>query len=205
MPSRLVNLRKTLEWRDFGTPRHSSDPAPGTVATAAQMRATHRHAVNAEVVPGTRPPQYRLKDDVTITVILQSGQVFVNDWVFRQPPSVQASILHHEQGHYDLVALFCRDMFIDLMALKPQTFANGTAITNAINGLFRTYDSMIASVHGPYDDSTQHGRNAAQQQRWDRIIQAAFTQTRNPPVHAPDGTSYKVPLRDCLNNAGVRI
>ena len=205
MPSRLVNLRKTLTWRDFGTPRPGPDPAPGVVATAAQMRATHQHTVNGEAVPGTHPPQYRLKDNVTITVILQSAQIFVNAWVFRQPSSFQDAVLHHEQGHYDLVALFCRDLFIDLMALKTQTFARGADLMSAINGVFGTYDPLIAAVHGPYDTDTRHGRNAQQQQRWDGIIQRAFTTPRTPAVTAPDGTPYKVPLLDCLRSAGVTI
>jgi hypothetical protein len=205
MPSQLFNLRKTLTWRDFGTPRPGPDPAPGAVATAAQMRATHQHTVNGEVVPGTRPPHYRLKDDVTITVVLLPAQIFVNAWVLRQPTSFQDAVLHHEQGHYDMVALFCRDMFIDLMALKSRTFARGADLTSAITGIFRTYDRLIAAVHGPYDTDTRHGRNPEKQQRWDGIIQRAFTQPRNPPVTAPDGTAYKVPLLDCLRGAGITV
>ena len=205
MPSRLVNLRRTLTWRDFGSPRPGPDPAPGVIATAAQMRVTHRHTVNGEQVPGTRPPQFRLKDDVTIDVILQPAQIFVNAWVMRQPQSFQDAVLHHEQGHYDMVALFCRDMFIELMALKTQTFSSGSALMNAINGIFSSHDSLIAAVHTPYDNDTQHGRNAQKQQRWDGFIQTAFTQARNPPVSAPDGTPYKVRLDDTLRAAGIPL
>ena len=109
MASELINLRRTLTWGDFGNPRRGPDPAPGVVATAAQTRATHSHTINSEMVPGTRPPSFRLRDNVTVSVVLQPNQMFVNAWVLRQPVSFQDSILHHEQGHYDLVALFCRD------------------------------------------------------------------------------------------------
>src|SRR5512138_3263405 len=120
MSSQIVNLRRSLSWSDFGNPRPGPDPAGNTIATAAQTRATHAHTVNSEVVPGTRPHTFRLSDNVTITVTLQRNQMFVNAWVFRQSSTFQDTILHHEQGHYDLVALFCRDMFIDIMALKTQ-------------------------------------------------------------------------------------
>ena len=205
MPSRLVNLRRALSWSDFGQPRPGADPPPGVVATAAQTRATHSHSMNVEMVPGTRPPAYRLGDSVTVTVMLQQGQMFVNAWVFRQSSSFQDTILHHEQGHYDLVALFCRDMFIELMDLKTQTFPRGNAPVQAAQQILTRYDRLIASVHTLYDNDAKHGRVPAQQTRWDGFIQSAFTQSRNPPVSAPDGTPYKVPLLDCLRSGGVSI
>lgn len=205
MASKLVNLKRTLAWKDFGAPKPGADPAPGVIATAAQVRATHAHTMNGEVVPGSKPQQFRLKDSVTVTVTLLSNEMFVNAWVLRQPKDFQDKILHHEQGHYDLVALFCRDLFIDLMAIKDQTFSNGSALKNAVDAVFKVYDPMIKAVHKPYDDDTKHGRDDAKQKKWDGIIQKAFTTPRSPAVTAPDGTAYKMPLADCLKSAGVKI
>ncbi len=205
MPSRLVNLRRQLTWSDFGTPRPGPDPQPGVHATAAQTRATYRQVINAEYIEGTNPHEFRLKDDVVITVILQTHSVFVNAWVFRRPTSFQDDVLHHEQGHYDFVALFCRDMFIDIMALKQQTFPRPQDVLTAVQQIFRQYDPLIAGVHDPYDVATEHGLLPAQQQRWDGFISTAFTQVRNPPVSAPDGTPYKTPLLDVLNAGGVHL
>ena len=205
MASQLNNLRKTLQWSDFGAPRPGQGPAPGVVATAAQTRATHSHSVNAEAIPGTHPPSFRLSNSVTISVILQRSQMFVNAWVFQQPQTFQDDLLHHEQGHYDLVALFCRDMFIDIMALKTQTFSSANAVLQAVQQIFGRYDPLIAAVHTPYDNDAQHGRVPAQQRRWDGFIQTAFTTPRNPPVSAPDGATYKVPLLDTLRAGGVQI
>lgn len=205
MPSKLSNLIRALRWSDFGTPRPSQDPPPGVPTTGAQTRATYQRSINVEHVPQSNPPQFRLKDDVAITIILQPNQMFVNDWVFRQPQAFQDSLLHHEQGHYDLVALFCRDMFIEIMAVKAQTFGVGGAVLNAVTPIFQRFDGPIAAVHALYDNDAQHGRNAPQQQRWDNIIQRAFTTPRNPPMQAPDGTAYKIPLLDCLRSNGVAI
>jgi hypothetical protein len=205
MASQLSNLRRTLTWNDFGTPVRGPDPAAGVVATAAQTRATHSHSINSENVPGSSPAQFRLQDSVTLSVILQRNQMFVNAWVFRRPQTFQDTLLHHEQGHYDLVALFCRDMFIEIMAVKPQTFASNNAVMQAVEPIMTRFDALIAAVHTPYDNDAQHGRNVTQQQRWDAFIQSAFTTPRDPPMSAPDGAAYKTPLAGVLRAGGVQI
>ena len=205
MPSRLVNLQKTLAWSDFGKPRSSTAPAPGVVAVAAQMRVTHRHTINGEAVPGSKPTRARLKDDVVVEIVLQPAQIFVNDWVMQQPQAFQDAVLHHEQGHYDMVALLCRDMFIELMALKTQTFANGREMNAAIDKVLQSHDALIKAVHTPYDNATKHGRDSAQQQQWDGFFRTAFTQSRSPAETAPDGTPYRVRLDTVLRGAGISL
>lgn len=205
MASRLNGLQRTLTWQDFGAPRPGNPPAPGQTGTAAQTRARPSRTIFAEHVPGTQPPQFRLRDDATITVDLDRAQTFVNQWALNRPAPFPTDLLHHEQGHYDLVALFCRDMFIELMQVKSQTFPNPQGVMTAAQGIFSRFDGFIANVHAPYDAATNHGLIAQQQQRWDGFIQSAFTTLRNPPVNAPDGTPYKVPLVDVLRQNGVPI
>ncbi len=159
--------------------------------------------MNVEMVPGSHPHAFRLQDTVNVSVILQQSQMFVNDWVFRQPQQFQDDMLHHEQGHYDLVALFCRDMFIDMVAIRSQTFPNPNAVLTAVTQVMTRYDRFIAGVHDLYDNDAQHGRVAAQQQRWDGFIQAAFNNPRMPPLTLPDGTAAKAQLFDVLRAGGV--
>jgi hypothetical protein len=205
MASQLSGLQRQLRWQDFGNPRPGNAPAAGTYGTAAQTRSRPRRSVNAEHVPGTRPPEFRLADNVNVSVELTPGQVWVMAWVFNQPTAFQDSLLHHEQGHYNLVALLCRDMFIDLMDLKTRTFSTAQAVMAEVQRIFGIYDPPMSSVHSPYDNDTRHGTIAGQQQRWDGFIQSAFTQARVPAASAPDGTPYKVPLLTCLRNGGVSI
>jgi hypothetical protein len=205
MASRLNGLQRTLTWQDFGTPQGGDPPAPGQRGTAAQTRARPNRSINGEHVPGTRPPQFRLKDDVTISVELNRAECFVKQWALDRPAPFPTDLLHHEQGHYDLVALFCRDMFIELMAVKAQTFPTAQGVITAAQNIFQRFDRLIAAVHTPYDNDTEHGNVAAQQQRWDGFIRSAFTNPRNPPVTAPDGTAYKVPLNDVLRQGGVTL
>lgn len=205
MPSTLSNLRKTLTWKDFGTPKPGAAPAPGTKASAAQTRARPSRSVSVEPIAGTKPQEFRLRDNVTVSVGLTPGQVWVMAWVFERPKTFQDDLLHHEQGHYDLVALFCRDMFIDIMALKTQTFSKGPDVIQAVQNIFDIYDPLMKDVHDPYDNDTEHGLKAAEQKTWDGYIQSAFTTPRNPPESAPDGTPYKVTLASVLRAGKVPI
>ncbi len=202
MPSRLTGLQRTLIWQDFGSPRPGSPP-PGQRTTAAQTRARPNRTIFAEHVPGTRPPQFRLRDNAVISVDLDRGQTFVNQWALNMPAPYPTGLLHHEQGHYDLVALFCRDMFIELMELKQQSSSTPQAVMADAEAIFRRFDGFIAAVHMPYDDQTDHGNIAQQQQRWDGFIRSAFTTSRTPAASAPDGTPYRVALLDVLRQGGV--
>ncbi len=202
MASRLNGLQRTLTWQDFGSPRPGTPP-PGQRATAAQTRARPRRTIFAEHVPHTRPPQYRLRDDAVISVEIDSAQTFVNQWALDRPEPFPTDLLHHEQGHYDLVALFCRDMFIELMALKQQSASSAQAVMTAAQAIFQRFDGFIAAIHAPYDAQTDHGNIPQQQQRWDGFIRSAFTTPRTPPMSAPDGTAYKLPLLDVLRQGGV--
>ena len=201
--SRLNGLQRTLAWQDFGPPRPGNPPPPGQRAVFAQTRARPRRTIFAEQVPGSRPAQFRLRDDAVISVEIDRGQTFVNQWALDRPAPFPADLLHHEQGHYDLVALLCRDMFIELMTLTQQSSPTPQPVLAAAQAIFQRFDASIAAVHAPYDNQTDHGNIAQQQQRWDGLIRSAFTIPRTPPMRAPDGTPYGLPLLDVLRQAGV--
>jgi hypothetical protein len=205
MASRLLHLKKQLRWSDFGTPVNRPAPGPGQTATAALTRTNYTWSANAEYIPGTNPPRYRLKDDVRITIQLQRPPSWVASWVFQRSTQEQNRLLHHEQGHYDLVALLVRDLFIDIMQLKQNTHSTAQAVLNEVNQVRGRYGPKLQPVQDRYDTDTRHGLIQSQQNRWDGFIRTAFTQQRNPPVHAPDGTSYKVPLLTVLRQAGITV
>jgi len=205
MASQLLNLIKQLRWSDFGTPVNKPAPGPGQTATAALTRTNYAYSANAEPVLGTNPPKYRLKDDVRFTIQFQRPPSWVASWVFITSVQEQNRILHHEQGHYDLVALLVRDMFIDIMQLKQNTYSTAQAVMDEINQIKRMYDPKTQPVQDRYDVNTNHGITQSQQVLWDGFIQKAFTQQRNPPMYAPDGTPYKIPLLTVLQQAGITL
>ncbi len=193
MPSRLLNRVHRVHWSDFhAQPPHNVE-LDAHIETNANLN--YRYSTGAQGA--------QLADSVTVTIQLL-GQ---RSWAKKQligswSQQAQNDLLRHEQGHYDITALMGRDMFIDLMALKTQTFPTPGALQAAVNALGQRYAPQ--SIHTKYDSAqeTNHGRNASQQRSWDGYIQSAFTQQRAPVVRAPDGATYKTRLLDVLRNAG---
>lgn len=207
MPSQLLNLIRQLQWSDFGPAVNRPAPAAGQRASAALTRSNYTISVNAEHIPGTRPPRFRLKDDVRISIVLQRPPSFVASWTLQLPSADQTRLLNHEQGHYDLVALLVRDMFIDLMQLKQNTYNTAQAVMADVAAVRARFDPKIQPINDRYDaaNETDHGLNQPNQNRWDGFIQTAFTQPRNPPLQAPGGTMYKTPILTVLQQAGITI
>jgi len=193
MPSRLLNRVRTVQWSDF----HA--PPPPHAAEDAHIETK----VNLSYGYSTGPNGAQLSDTVTVTIQLLGQQSWakkqlINSW----SQQARNGLLRHEQGHYDITALMGRDMFLDLMALKTQTFPTLNALQTAVNALGQRYNPQ--PIHNKYDSAqeTDHGRKAVEQLAWDGYIRTAFTQKRTPPVVAPDGAPYKVRLLDVLHNAG---
>ncbi len=199
MGSRVLNLKRELTWKDFGKPRQGV-PQPGTFV-AAQTFATYEHDIEPEGVPGSRT--LRLKDDVVIRIRLVPAKTWVLAWTLAQPLAFRNQILHHEQGHYDLVALFSRDLFDDLMGLRTKTYDSPAAFEQDIKKAMERYDKPLVEIHPRYDHETGRGQLRAAQKKWDGYIQKAFTTNRTPAVKGCDGENLRVPLLDVLRGAGI--
>lgn len=193
MPSQLSGRVRNVQWSDFVASPPPNSHAHAHISTDFNLAYSY--------VSG--PGGVRLNDDVTVTIRLHQNRSWakkqiINSW----PAQARQDLLRHEQGHYDITALMGRDLFIDLMALRQQSFSNLSALQTAVQTTSRRYDPQ--PVHNKYDHSqeTDHGRNAQQQTAWNRYIQTASTTARTPAVHAPDGAVYKVRLLDVLRTAG---
>ncbi len=189
MPSRLVGLIKTLSWNDFqGTP----DPRkPNMLAfTSATFSLP---PIGPTLIPGTR--SFHFEDNVVITITMNSSK----SWKRQAQPS--NDLLKHEQGHYDITALIARNLFIEIMQLKANTYANGAAALADLRPIITKFGGKAEKISVIYDavQQTDHGTNAPQQATWNAMIRRAFTEPRNPPMSAPDGTPYKVPFLDVLS------
>jgi hypothetical protein len=198
MPSRLAGLTKQLTWADFGNPVKRPGPQPGKTAIGAHT------ATDAPITYGWRSSgkSFQLQDNVMVTIRFLPATSWVADWVFQQPQQFQDDLLNHEQGHYDITALMARDMFIEIMQLKSQTFASKGALDKAVADIVKAY--AFQPVHGKYDapGEANHSMNQTQQKAWDALLTQARTMPRNPPMYAPDGAAYKERLLDVLRRAG---
>lgn len=207
MPSELRGLLRQLTWNDF-TRKLPNPPAgsAGLMAETSASAATLRQ-VEGERVPGSSG-LFRIKDNITIAIQFNAGASWVLQSVFSRPQQFQQDLLKHEQGHYKIVALMARDMFIELMQLKPRTFSSAQDLGQAVNAIRTRFSSAVTQrIEDKYDEPSQsdHGRSASGQARWDGFLNTAFTQARTPAIFAPDGTPYKTPLLDVLRGAGITI
>jgi hypothetical protein len=198
MPSRLSGLTKTLAWTDFGNPVPKTAPAAGATSIAAHTET---------IAPlnygwASSGKKVSLQDNVTVSIQFVASKSWVADWAMQKSQQFQDDLLNHEQGHYDITALMARDLFIEIMQLKGQTFANKNELDKAIADLVTEY--AFQPVHNKYDEKseTNHGMNAPQQATWDALFQKARTMLRTPAESAPDGTPYKVRLLDALRQVG---
>ena len=206
MPSQLVGLFKTMRWSDYGTPR------AGARTRGSAAAKTHT-TVNIPVPQFARAPgssQFALVDDFTVTAGFGASQSFVMAWLLNQSPAFQAGMLNHEQHHYDITALVCRDFFVDVMLLKPQRFASEQAGKNAVNALKQGSILKLATIHGLYDTEVhpEHLNNnvtGPRQQAWDGYVSTAFSQARVPASQSPDGKAHKKRLIDVLRADGKTI
>jgi hypothetical protein len=211
MPSQLTGLFRTLTWSDFGQPRQGRHPGPGQNAVAAKT-AFKPTPFNFQFVhvPGTRPAQFRLTDNLRIAVEFDRSHSFVMNWVFSMSQTDQNDLLHHEQGHYNIFALIHRDFFIDVMLLKLQTFASAQAGIASVQQIRRNSLDKAQRASDLYDADVHQQQNAGimrgqAQVIWDGLIDLAFQRDRVPPSQSADGRPHKQRLLDVLRAAGKAI
>ena len=193
MPSQLLGRVRSVQWTDFLAPPPPNSQAHAHIETELSLAYGY--------VSGTSGVQ--LNDNVTVTIRLHRNRSWakkqiINSW----PTQARQDLLRHEQGHYDITALMGRDLFIDVMALKLQSFSNLSALQTAVQTLSQRYAAQPVHIKYDHVQGTDHGRNAQQQTAWDGYFRSAFTTPRTPAVRAPDGAVYKVRLVDVLRAAG---
>ncbi|MGZ8943388.1 MAG: DUF922 domain-containing protein [Methylobacter sp.] len=87
-------------------------------------------------------------------------------WVVRGQKS--DDLLAHEQGHFDIVGLFYRDLITALQQLRANSVSELGRETKHLMG---QYDREADQMSKQYDQDTHHGRNAVRQQAWRKQIQ----------------------------------
>ena len=183
---------RRLAFSDFRT-RTLPAPAPGASATAALT------SVNINIRPNVfhfrraahlRPPNFMMAEDPNVTVTLNTAQMFVASWVLTSPATFQASLLNHEQGHYEISMLNAGDIFHELLTISGSAFASARAGAAAVRGM-QTRLFNVQPIHNKYDLDTNHGLNATMQTAWDTALSNARV------------TFVRPALRTALANAGL--
>jgi predicted secreted Zn-dependent protease len=91
----------------------------------------------------------------------------------RPGTSQTATLLAHEQGHYDIGLLAARVMARDLQSLRA---ANRAALATALQNSFTLHTvTRLGPIQQRYDLDTSHGTNHQQQQRWETSIRSCLS------------------------------
>lgn len=208
MPSHLFNLNRSLTWQDYGKPRKLPLPAPSETAKAAFTHADYSFTYTYDNLPkvaGEALPLDIALGDITITISFNRVKSWVASWVFQCPKQFQDDLLTHEQGHYDIVALMARDLFTDLFAIKNHAYQEKRALDERVTALNDDCVHNIEVIGSRYESETKNGQRPEQQRSWSGFIHTAFTQARQPPELAADGTPYRVRLLEVLRKNGVDL
>jgi hypothetical protein len=158
-----------LSWNNF---RPVPDPGPW------QFRARNGHPIAAQVglairfYPGNSP---RRTDGTSFNdVDVRLETVSLQYVPSRIPQGQEERYLRHEQGHYDLMGLFARELEVALRALHGSTADELTRLARElveekIAGA-RSYAVNVPGVDCQYDQDTNHGMNQRQQEVWNARI-----------------------------------
>lgn len=208
MASSLIGFKKRLTWDDFGTPRNTDHPVyPGAWAytsTGISFNNPAWEKVSGGVI---------LKNEFKLTVTLRSDS-FVLKKVFADSElkTDQDNLLNHEQGHYDVTALICRDFFVDCMLLKGQTFATEDAGNKAVTALKGSSGlNLLSKAQKKYDHQVHPEQDAGKskgpkQIMWNGFFLTAKTKERsNGTTNLSGAVKHKVRLVDVLSAAGVKL
>ncbi|MEW8101223.1 MAG: DUF922 domain-containing protein [Candidatus Thiodiazotropha endolucinida] len=78
-------------------------------------------------------------------------------------------LLAHEQGHFDIVGLCYRDLVAEARTLRG---SSRNRLLLSMRQAMREHDQRAESLTREYETQTEHGRNQANQQAWQRQIAA---------------------------------
>jgi len=153
----LSGWPRQISWGEFKEVSSRPDGASENAQISVELQSEKNVAVERE------NGQFKL-GKVTFKVIVKRAESWIVGGQKSDP------LLAHEQGHYDIVGLFYRDLMTGLRNLRTNSVADLGSETNRLMG---EYDQLADAMSDKYDSSqeTNHGINTARQQDWEKQIQ----------------------------------
>jgi hypothetical protein len=146
----------SLEWRHF---------TPSAAIPAGE---------DAHIDPRFDVPNRPLRQVDGQFMLAETFQITVTPVARVRPGTSQtATLLAHEQGHYDIGLLAARVMARDLQNLRAP---NRAALATALQNCFTLHTvTRLGTIQQRYDSDTAHGTNHQQQQRWETSIRSCLS------------------------------
>lgn len=154
-----------ITWRLFqGTP--PADASHRTESAAIHMTIRWHASYSVSSISGTN------WTGQVESIIVTNTMEPTFSWVV--PAKAHASVLRHEQLHFDLNEVYGRKL--ECLLLRTATCI-GTTEQDAVNllneSLHQTADTVLqklSEMQTLYDSETSHGNNSAEQARWEGLI-----------------------------------
>jgi len=197
MPSSLFGLRRTLTWNDFPTVQ-ADPPADGDTSTDAantSVRPTLNFTWSGD------PPNIVIRDGLVVRVNFNTADSYKYSWVAAKSAAERATLLTHEQGHYDLAALLAREYFFQMVALQANTYASLADLTSDKEAARVATIGRQQEIFDLYDAGTSHGTDASGQATWSGYVRTAFTLPATPPSPPVNGIQVMKSILDVLSDA----
>ncbi len=193
-------LTKKVAWSDFQKVDKAA-PKEGESVHAAHTAVAFSLTLLG-VTPDLKanPQTFRVIDSV-ITVKMLKGSAAKESWVakfvFKRSQADQDALLHHEEGHYLLSALYARDYSNAIKAAGKTAYSNKADAEAALKAITDDFSpaspktSPLEKIHTAYDDQvTDLFANSTEQTKWDKAIASAKS-------------SSTTTLRAALTSAGL--
>jgi len=101
-------------------------------------------------------------------------------WVVKGKES--KDLLRHEQGHWDIVGLLAREYQREIKKLRGDSVSQLKARFRKLEARVQAKGERLNTGAGLYDTQTDHGRNKAQQKRWDALIASCMRSREDLPA-----------------------
>jgi hypothetical protein len=92
--------------------------------------------------------------------------------VVRRSTVLTEYLLRHEQGHYDIVVLAARALARELETMSGPS---GEELSHRVQQCVDRHTDRAQALSATYDRETDRSRNPAAQERWLKLIAAAFS------------------------------
>ncbi|HYI82886.1 MAG TPA: hypothetical protein VEX11_06710 [Acetobacteraceae bacterium] len=204
MPSQLLGFTYRMTWNDF--PHPMPPLRPNELAKDAEFAP--RIAFTPwlpQLVRGSNPGLFLFPDNLTVRVFADRSTGRVSARLKTMPQAQKDKLLQHEQGHYNIAALIGRDFFLEALQLREVEYDRPEDAEGDFKALQTDILDQLTVVQEIYDFEVSNGGNPVGQNRWNTMINTAFTMPRSPTATAANGMPLKVRLLDVLRGQGVML
>ncbi|PKP25129.1 MAG: hypothetical protein CVU03_09455 [Bacteroidetes bacterium HGW-Bacteroidetes-2] len=150
------NENYKLSWDDFqGTPPNKS---PFVASTQSGIYFSYS--------------SQNKNGEITLTTSVSANFYPENSWYFSK--NVNAAILKHEQGHFDISEIHAREL-----RKKFSMYTVSENFKNELQSIYSETENNRNTMQNKYDKETNHSKIIEKQKQWERFIQQELSRLKN--------------------------